>query len=512
MNHAVVLPLLLPLIAGAALVVLHRAPLSVRRGIGLLSTLLMAVAVIALGLQVEAYGLMVYQVGNWPSFAGVALLADPLAVLMLGLLVVLALAAQLLATGGEDRHGLHFQALFQFQLFGLAGAFLTHDLFNLFVFFEVLLAASYGLLLHGQGGERLRQGLHYVVLNVLASALFLFAIGTIYAAAGSLNMSDLSVRIGALAEGPQALAMAGGALLLVVFGLKSALLPLSFWLPRTYAAAPATSALLFALMTKLGLYALIRTNSLMFGTDAGALAGFAWPWLFWAGAAGATFAAIAALAARRLRPLVGQLVVGSAGVVAMAVGMGTQPALAAALFYLVNSTLATAAFFLLADWIRRQRNGGDVLFRAGRLEHRGLLGALFLFLAVAVIGLPPLGGFLGKVLLLAYAEPSGQGVVLWSVVLGASVLNLVALARSGSRLFWQPPLPGASAVAGSATGAPGLGERLALALLLTALVGVAVLASPLARYAAGAAGMLQQPGLYSGAVLGLDPLPSTVPQ
>jgi len=512
MNHAVVLPLLLPLIAGAALVVLHRAPPAVRRGVGLLSTLLMAVAVAALGLQVEAHGLMVYQVGNWPSFAGIVLLADPLAVLMLGLLVVLALAAQLFATGGEDRHGPHFQALFQFQLFGLAGAFLTHDLFNLFVFFEVLLAASYGLLLHGQGGERLRQGMHYVVLNLLASVLFLLAIGTIYAAAGSLNMSDLSVRIGALAEGPQALAMAGGALMLVVFGLKAALLPLSFWLPRTYSAAPATSALLFALMTKLGLYALIRINTLLFGEDAGALAGFAWPWLFWAGAAGAVFAAISALAARRLRPLVGQLVVGSAGVVAMAVGMGTQAALAAALFYLAHSTLTMAAFFLLADWIRRQRNGGDVLFRAGRLEHRGLLGTLFLFLALAAVGLPPLGGFLGKVLLLAYADPSGQGVVLWSVVLGVSVLNLVALARSGSRLFWQPPLPGAAAVAGSGTGAPGLGERLALALLLTALVAVAVLASPLARYVAAAAGLLQQPGQYASAVLGLDPLPSTEPQ
>ena len=224
--HIAVLPVVVPLLTGATLVVLHRSPLAFRRALSLMATLVLGLVVLGLGLAVEHQGLVVYQVGNWPSFAGIVLLADRLAVLMLGLLVLLALASQLFASGGDDARGPHFHALFQFQLMGLCGAFLTHDLFNLFVFFEVLLATSYGLLLHGQGGERLRQGLHYVVLNLVASALFLFAVGVLYSVLGTLNMADLSARIATLPEAQRPLVEAGAWLLLIVFALKAALLPL----------------------------------------------------------------------------------------------------------------------------------------------------------------------------------------------------------------------------------------------------------------------------------------------
>ena len=438
-SHIAVLPVVVPLLAGSALVVLHRSPLAFRRGLSLFATLLLGLVVLGLGLAVEEQGLLVYQLGNWPSFAGIVLLADRLAVLMLGLLLVLALASQLHASGGDDARGAHFHALFQFQLMGLCGAFLTNDLFNLFVFFEVLLAASYGLLLHGRGGERLRQGMHYVVLNLVASVLFLFAVGVLYGVLGSLNMADLSARIAALPEAQRPVVEAGGWLLLIVFALKAALLPLYFWLPRTYASASAPAAILFAIMTKLGVYAVVRVYGLLFGADAGELAGFVQPVLFWAGAGTATLAALGALASHTLRGLVGYLVVGSAGVLFMAVGLGTDVGLAAGLYYLVHSTLAAAAFFLLGDWVRRHRDGGDALSRIAAMARPAWIGGFFVLLAMASAGLPPFGGFLGKSLLLAYAPPQGPVVVLWVVVLGTSLVNLLALARAGSRLFWQAP-------------------------------------------------------------------------
>ncbi|MCE2943538.1 MAG: monovalent cation/H+ antiporter subunit D [Xanthomonadaceae bacterium] len=508
--HLPVLPVVLPLLTAAALLLLLRAPLEWKRVLSLVSTVLLGVVVLGLGIGVEHAGLLVYQVGNWPSFAGIVLLADRLAVLMLVLLVLLALASQLYAAGSDDdRRGPHFHALFQFQLMGLCGAFLTHDLFNLFVFFEVLLAASYGLLLHGQGGERLRQGLHYVVLNLVASALFLFAVGVLYAALGSLNLADLSARVAAMPAESQPLVMAGAVLLVLVFALKAALLPLYFWLPRTYASASAPAAILFAIMTKLGVYAVVRVYVLVFG--AAAFTGALQAGLFWAGAGTTLLAALGALAATQLRGLLGYLVVGSAGVLFMALGLGSLPALAAALYYLAHSTLAMAAFFLLADWVRRHRDGGDGLSRVGVTLRAGLLGGLFAVLAIAAAGLPPLGGFLGKSLLLANTAPAGPGVVLWTLVLVASLLNLVALVRAGSRLFWQQPAIAPSRTP-AAVAAPALGERLGLLVLLAALLGTAVLAGRVVDYVGGSAAQLADTAAYRDAVLGKTPLPTTVPQ
>ena len=510
--HIAVLPVVVPLLTGATLVVLHRSPLAFRRALSLMATLVLGLVVLGLGLAVEHQGLVVYQVGNWPSFAGIVLLADRLAVLMLGLLVLLALASQLFASSSDDARGAHFHALFQFQLMGLCGAFLTHDLFNLFVFFEVLLAASYGLLLHGQGGERLRQGLHYVVLNLVASALFLFAVGVLYSVLGTLNMADLSARIATLPEAQRPLVEAGAWLLLIVFSLKAALLRMYFWLPRTYAAASAPAAILFAIMTKLGIYAVIRVYGLLFGADAGALAGFVQPLLFWAGAGTATLAALGALASPTLRGLLGYLVVGSAGVLFMAIGLGTDVALAAGLYYLVHSTLVAAAFFLLADWVRRHRDGGDALGRVAAMARPAWLGGFFIVLAMAAAGLPPFGGFLGKSLRPDVAVPEGAVIVLWSVVLGTSLLNLLALARAGSRLFWQTPAVATARNAAPQPPSPALGERVAMLMLVFGLIVTTVMASDLTRYVAGSAAQLSEPATYREAVLGRDPLPTTVPR
>lgn len=266
MSHWLILPILLPLFAGSLLLL----PLAERwqRGLSLLAALALIPLSLLLIRTAASGDLSVYALGNWAAPFGIVLMLDRLAALMLLATAVLGSAALIYALRGEDRLGKHFHALFQFQLLGINGAFLTGDLFNLFVFFEILLIASYALLLHGGGAERVRSGLHYVILNLVGSAFFLIAVGTLYGLTGTLNMADMAQKI-AMADAERApLLAAAGLLLLVVFALKAALLPLYFWLPRAYATASAPVAALFAIMTKVGIYSILRVYTLVFGDAA----------------------------------------------------------------------------------------------------------------------------------------------------------------------------------------------------------------------------------------------------
>ena len=270
MNHLVILPILIPLLGAAlSLFVEHRryGP-KVQRGVAWTSLAALALAEVLLLAQVVAGDVGVYLLGDWPARLGIALVADRLAGWMLATTLLLAAACLLHACTGWDRRAPHFHALFQFQLVGLNGAFLTGDIFNLFVFFEVLLIASYGLLLSGGRGLRLRIGLHYVVFNVSASTVFLIALGLLYAVLGTLNMAEIGQRLTELPPSHLKLAKAALGLLLVVFCAKAALLPLYLWLPESYARAPAAVAALFVIMTKVGLYAVLRTGTLLFGEGA----------------------------------------------------------------------------------------------------------------------------------------------------------------------------------------------------------------------------------------------------
>jgi multicomponent K+:H+ antiporter subunit D len=224
--HLVMAPILLPFIGGIVLLVLSQAAIATQRWVALLSVLTQVVAAITLLMVVSNGDILVYRLGDWPAPWGIVMVADQLAAWMVLVTSLLALPALVFAGGGVDTQGRHFHVLFQMQLFGLAGAFLTGDLFNLFVFFEILLISSYGLALHGGGAARTRAGLHYVVMNLAGSAVFLLAAGLIYAAMGSLNLADLATKAATLDPDQLGLARAGGLLLLLVFGLKAALLPL----------------------------------------------------------------------------------------------------------------------------------------------------------------------------------------------------------------------------------------------------------------------------------------------
>jgi multicomponent K+:H+ antiporter subunit D len=511
-GHGIVLPIVLPLLAGSVLLMLEQSRrASVQRWVrplSLAATAALAVLAVALAGQAATGTVQPYLLGNWQAPFGIALALDRLGALMLLLTALVACGALVYAVGGDDRRGAHFHALFQFQLMGLNGAFLTADLFNLFVFFEVLLAASYGLLLHGATRARLKSAVHYVVFNLGGSALFLVAVSLLYGLTGTLNMADMAGKLAQLPPQDAALAQAAALMLLVVFAVKAALLPLYFWLPDTYASASAPVAALFAIMTKVGVYAIARTTTLLFGADGGPVAAVAWPMLPALAGATLALAAVGALAATRLRGLVAYLVVGSAGTLLLALGLGTEAALAAGLFYLVNSTLVAAAWFLLADRIISARGEVDRLVAHPMSRGWAPLGVAFFIATVAAAGLPPLAGFFGKALLLQAAgqTPWAAGVV--AVVLVSSLALMVGLARAGSTLFWKPAAGPLASLSAASPSQPHATHALAITGLLAAVLTTAVAAGPLSDYTAAAARQLMHPQAYVEAVLQARPVPA----
>ncbi|WP_066337478.1 monovalent cation/H+ antiporter subunit D [Azohydromonas lata] len=509
--HLPILPVLLPAATAVALLALGDARRRASRSLSLSSTALGLLLALALLRQADGGALLVYRLGDWPAPFGIALVADRLSALMVLLTSAVALPVVLYAaTAGApawDARGRHFHALFQFQLMGLNGAFVTGDLFNLFVFFEVLLIASYVLMLHGLGRERLRAGLHYVVLNLAASALFLLGLALVYAAAGTLNLADLALRAPQVAGTDARLLQAGALLLLVVFAFKAALVPLSLWLPATYSAAGAPVAALFALMTKVGVYAIWRVHGVAFGAGADGASGasgahaLAQPLLLPLALLSCLLGVAGAMAARTLARLVAWLNVASVGTVLAGLGLHGAAAWGAALFYLPGSTLVVALLFLLADVVGQRRGeAGDALEPVPAVRQPAWLGGLFLLGAVSIAGLPPLPGFLGKVLLLQAAAGHPAAAAVWAVLLLMGSGALIALARAGSVLFWQAQEPPAPARPSPPFPLPG--AALAAVLLLAAAgVALSVAAAPVQRYARAAAEQLVDVAGYAQAVL-----------
>ncbi len=422
--------LILPLGAGALLLLLERYSHSVQRvasALACIAGLMLALEILALA---DRGNVQVSLIGNWPAHVGIVLMLDRLSALMLVLTAILGVVSSIYAARGADREAPHFHALLQFQLLGLNGAFLTGDLFNLFVWFEVLLIASYGLLLHGATAERLQAGLKYVIFNLLASVLFLMGLGLLYGVVGSLNMADVAVKVTELLPQQQALALAAALLLMLVFAIKAALLPLFFWLPGTYGAAAAASAVLFAIMTKVGAYAIVRVFSLVFPD-------IAWVWVFPVGLLTLTLAAIGAMVAPSFARLAALWTIASAGTLLVGFALGTEDSTAAAINYLIASTLLGALLFLLLDAVRRVRIGGDLLDRGGAMALAKFLAPLLFIAMVAAAALPPSPTFLAKALLLSAAIDTAQTKLVWGVVLISSFLLLLALAHAYSQIVWR---------------------------------------------------------------------------
>ncbi len=541
MNHAPIVPIVLPALV-AALMLFDRNR-STQRALAWLSVLLQAgCAAWLLALAADDWR-GVYLVGNWAAPWGIALVADRLATLMLALTAALATVALAAAHAGDhDRHGEHFHPLFQIQLMGLNGAFLTGDLFNLFVFFEVLLIASYGLLVHGDGPARVAAGLRFVSLNLVGSLFFLIGAGLMYGVTGTLNFADLSVRLPGLEGGDATLARIGAWMLLVVFCLKAAILPLSLWLPSTYSAATPPVAALFAVMTKVGIVAVLRLSIQVLGATGGGLGEPILPWLVAFGTAGYAAAALGALAGSDLRRTASMLLVASSSFLLIGVAGGNERSIAAALVYLPHTTLSAAALFLVAHLVASSRGPASDRLVGGPAPARpAALGAMFFASAIALAGLPPFSGFIAKAMLLGSTLPptagelpaAGPAAVVWAVVLVGSLFALVALARAGIVLFWESddaagapgaasahhgahahpepaaPAPTARSEAHATGGATALPLRALLAPLaaLAAVIALAIAAGPVQRFALEASRDLLDPAEGVDQVLRTAPRP-----
>ena len=480
-----------------------------RRGISLGSALLGLIIAISYLMIANTGQVTVYQLGEWSAPFGIVLVLDRLAAFMLVLTYALAVPVIWYASDNWDTRGRYFHTMFHFLLMGITGAFLTGDLFNLFVFFEILLMASYVLLLHGQGRPRFQLGIHYVTINLLASALFLIGLGMIYGSVGSLNMADVSRLIPTLDSDQHKLAIAGGLLLFVVFGIKAAMLPVGFWLPKTYAVASTPVAAIFTIMTKVGIYAILRVNGTVFD-DAMAQSIFK-NCLLMIGLITSLYGVIGAIAAERLRRFVGFMVLSSIGTLLIAIAMLNTQAWSAALYYLVHSTLIAAAFYLFCGWMTAQRGSfKDHLKVAPKIKQEKAAAFTYFTIALMMAGLPPFSGFLGKVFILqATAETPYQGWII-AVILIVSLLSIIAFTRVGFILFWRASPPEENpkesayiAYQSLPDTAPHRNDK-AIYVLLIALMSYVVFAAPIQRYTTSTAQQIQNHALYQQAILKHD--------
>ncbi|WP_416040746.1 monovalent cation/H+ antiporter subunit D [Acinetobacter lactucae] len=480
-----------------------------RRGISLVSAIAGLITAIVYLSYASTGQITVYQLSEWSAPFGIVLVLDRLSAFMLVLTYALAVPVLWYASDNWDTRGRYFHAMVHFLLMGICGAFLTGDLFNLFVFFEILLMASYVLLLHGQGKPRFQLGVHYVIINLLASALFLIGLGMIYGSVGSLNMADVSRLIPTLEADQHKLAVAGSLLLFVVFGIKAAMLPVGFWLPKTYAVASTPVAAIFTIMTKVGIYSILRVNGTVF--DDALSQEILKSWLLPIGLITSLYGVIAAIGADRLRRFVGFMVLSSIGTLLTAIAMSNTQAWSGALYYLVHSTLIGAAFYLFCGWITSQRGDfKDHLKVAPRIKQEKAAMLTYFLIAMMLAGLPPFSGFLGKVFILqATVEASYQGWII-GVVLVVSLLSIIALTRVGFILFWRASPPEEDPIHPAYILYRALPERApprndqVIYILLAGLIAYVVFAAPIQHYTLSTAEQIQDHALYQHSILKVE--------
>ena len=474
----------------------------------------------------------VYLASNWEAPFGIVLVSDRLSALMLVLVGIVSFCVALYAEAGWSRAGVHFHPLFQIAMMGLNGAFLTGDLFNLFVFFEVLLAASYGLQLHGSGVSRVSSGLHYIAINLLASSLFLIGLALLYGVMGTLSMADIAGKLPAIAEQDRGILHAGSAILACAFLIKAAIWPLNSWLAPAYTASSAPVAALFALMTKVGIYALVRLWTLLYSADAGPSANFGGEVLLSGGLVTIGIGTIGLMGAIHLGRIASYSVIVSSGTLLAALGLGVPGMLSAALFYMVSATLAVSALFVLSELVERVGADGAPRLKEVDVEPDedtnlddeeaplvgrafpvsiALLGLTFICCALIIAGLPPLSGFVAKVSLLTAAlgnEGAGQiGTVtirpaawwIFGLLLVSGLVATVSLSRVGIRHFWTSGAQSAVRVK--------VVEAFSIVGLILAGVLLTVYAEGVLRYTSVTAAGLHSPRGYIDGVLSTEPRP-----
>lgn len=526
LDHLIVAPILLPLAVAAAMLVLNEK----RRRLKQVLSVVTAGALIAIAAsllhftEATAAGTAsltrVYALGNWPAPHGIVLVVDRLSALMLVLANFLGFACLVYAIARWDRSGPRFHALFLFLLMGVNGAFLTGDIFNLFVFFEILLAASYGLALHGGGPVRTTASMHYIVINITASLLFLVGVSMIYAVTGTLNLADLARALPGVAAGDTSLLQSGFAILGIAFLVKAGMWPLGFWLPSTYGAAAPPAAAVFAILTKVGIYIVLRFTSLLL-PEYPAFAESVGNTLKFAGMGTMIFGIVSLLASQTLSRVAGSYLVISSGTLLTTIGFGGLGATAGLLFYLVSSTLAASAMYLIIEPVERASvdDKAPGLFEpVFEDEYLGgpedeeqeteigvaisatvaMLGGGFILVALLLAGLPPLPSFLAKFTIIDALVGHNDSAATWLTVfliIVSGLAALIAMTRAGIELLWKPTDRPATRI--------NIIEATPIALLLATCIAMVIWAGPAMSYMQRTAQELDHPAAYIESVLGL---------
>ena len=432
MTALIPLPVALPLLAAAISLILSRRR-TAQRVLGVLVTGVVLVVSLILLWQAHTNGIQVMQIGGWEAPLGITLVVDRLAGIMLsvGALIVFGVLVYTLGQLDADREALYFHPMYLVLSAGVSASFITGDLFNLFVAFEVMLIASYVLLTLGGTRGQLRPGMTYIVINVVASALFVSAVAFVYASTGTVNMAQLAQRV---AELPDGLRTSLGLLLLVVFGIKAGLFPLFFWLPDSYPTAPAPITAVFAgLLTKVGVYSIFRTQTLLFPTDG------LQPSTLLLFVAGATMfvGVLGAIAQNDMKRILSFHIVSQIGYMILGLGLYTVAGLAGAILYVVHHIVVKTSLFLVGGMVESS-TGTGALDRLGGLARRlPAVGVLFGIAALSLAGLPPFSGFVAKLSLVQAGMDVDRFFVI-GVSLLVSLLTLYSMTKIWANAFWGP--------------------------------------------------------------------------
>jgi multicomponent Na+:H+ antiporter subunit D len=426
------LPVVLPL-AGAALSILVGRSRVAQRVIGITVLASLVAVSIALLVEVDREGTLVTEAGGWPGPMGITLVADRFAAVLLVVAEVTLFAVLVYAIGepGAERNHVSFQSAYLVLAAGVAASFLTGDLFNLFVAFEMMLTASYVLLTLGGREEQVRSGMTYIVISLIASTLFVTALALLYSATGTVNMADLAVRLGEL---PSGLRAAFAVLLLVVFGIKAAVFPLFFWLPDSYPTAPSPITAVFAgLLTKVGVYAIVRTQLLFFTDDTRPAA-----LLLLIAAATMVVGVLGAIAQDDIRRILSFTIVSQIGYMVMGLGLFTLAGIAAVVYSMIHHIVAKTALFLIGGLVDHASGSSRLSRIGGMVRTTPFLAAMFLVSALSLAGIPPLSGFISKFALIDAGIAEHQYPVV-AVSLVVSLLTLFSMIRIWTGAFWSPP-------------------------------------------------------------------------
>ncbi len=506
MNNLLVLPVLLPM-ALAVFLMFFRKKVRLQRAIALVGGIANVAVAALIVFRVRDHGIQTLQFGGWAPPYGIVFVADLFAALLVLAASITGLAVLIysFSTIGREREEHYYYTFFHFLLVGVYGSFLTGDIFNLFVFFEVMLISSYALITLGGSRKQMREAPKYLLVNILSSTLFVAAVAYLYASVGTLNMAHLSERIAEV--GQSGVLNVVAVLFLIVFSLKAGLF-LFFWLPGSYAAPPfAVRALFGALLTKVGLYAIVRTFTLIFPYDAA----LTHTWIAGMAAATMILGGIGAAAYRDIPRILNFNVLIGVGFVAFGLATGTRDGMDGVVFYMLHDILSKGLMFVLGGMLIAAAGTDHLDGMGGLIRRRPGLGWMFFLLALALTGIPPLSGFAGKVLIVRGGLEDGM-LTLSLVALASSLLTLYSLIKIFREAFWgvepeaEPDEEASTSTSklklkSTPTARPGLLPNAAAILLLLCVIALGVGANLVSGPVSQAGETLANPSLYIEAVL-----------